>query len=203
MANKQQIQIIKENNERVIQGLRTKLKEFVYDETGGYVKPDKLYSIYYTLNKRKVYLTGTQNTYTSKVINKTVENDSFVRYNEIKKTTRQNYPKPTPVKPTDANYENGSIKRYFTQMGNDKNKPVFEISLNDYSKQNSLYKYTEINWIISGKKQEVERDNQVTINSLLREYPTITKTLTALQFWIPPKNSRDSVENKLKRLKKT
>ena len=66
-----------------------------------------------------------------------------------------------------------------------------------------LYKYTEINWIISGKKQEVERDNQVTINSLLREYPTITKTLTALQFWIPPKNSRDSVENKLKRLKKT
>ena len=203
MANKQQIQAIKENNERTIQGLRTGFREFIYDETGGYVKPDKLYSVYYTLTKKQVYLTGTEGTYNSKIINKVVENDLFARYSKIKTSTRQDYPGVTPAVPTDTDYKNGSITRYFTQIGNDKTKPVFEISIKDYNNKNSLYKYTEINWIISGKKQEVERDNQVTINSLLREYPTITKTLTALQFWIPPKNSRDSVENKLKRLKKT
>ena len=74
MANKQQIQAIKENNERTIQGLRTGFREFTYDETGGYVKPDKLYSVYYTLTKKQVYLTGTEGTYNSKIINKVVEN---------------------------------------------------------------------------------------------------------------------------------
>ena len=48
MANKQQIQNIKINIERTIQGLRTKSKEFIYEETGGFVKPNVLYSIYYT-----------------------------------------------------------------------------------------------------------------------------------------------------------
>ena len=203
MANKQQIQAIKENNERTLQGLRTGFREFIYDETGGYVKPDKLYSVYYTLTKKQVYLTGIQNTYNSKIINKVVENDLFARYSKIKTSTRQDYPGVTPAVPTDTDYKNGSITRYFTQIGNDKTKPVFEVSVKDYDKQNDLYKYTQINWRITGKKQEVERDNQLTINSLLKEYPTITKTLTPLQFWIPSKDSRDTIENKLKRLKKT
>ena len=203
MANKQQIQAIKENNERTIQGLRTGFREFTYDETGGYVKPDKLYSVYYTLTKKQVYLTGTEGTYNSKIINKVVENDLFARYSKIKTSTRQDYPGVTPAVPTDTDYKNGSITRYFTQIGNDKTKPVFEVSIKDYNNKNSLYKYTQINWRITGKKQEVERDNQLTINSLLKEYPTITKTLTTLQFWIQSKDSRDTIENKLKRLKKT
>ena len=117
MANKQQIQAIKENNERTIQGLRTGFREFTYDETGGYVKPDKLYSVYYTLTKKQVYLTGTEGTYNSKIINKVVENDLFARYSKIKTSTRQDYPGVTPAVPTDTDYKNGSITRYFTQIG--------------------------------------------------------------------------------------
>jgi len=203
MVDKQQIQTIKENNERTIQGLRTGFKEFTYEETGGYVKPDKLYSVYYTLTKKKVYITGTQDTYNSKTINKVKDDGLFASYSRLKTTIRQNYPHGGVAIPTGTDYQNGSITRYFTQIGNDKTKPVFEVSAEEYSNRNTLYKYTEINWRISGKKQEVERDNQATINSLVREYPTIRKILTPFQLWVPPKNSQDNIENKLNRLKKT
>ena len=43
MASKQQIQNIKTKIERTIQGLRTKLQEFSYEQTGGFVKPNTLY----------------------------------------------------------------------------------------------------------------------------------------------------------------
>ncbi len=42
MATKQQIQNIKTNIERTVQGLRTKLQEFTYEETKGFVKPNTL-----------------------------------------------------------------------------------------------------------------------------------------------------------------
>ena len=53
MTNKQKIQNIKTNVERTIQGLSTKPQEFIYEETGGFVRPELLYSVYYTLNKKK------------------------------------------------------------------------------------------------------------------------------------------------------
>jgi hypothetical protein len=53
MTNKQQVHSIKTNIERTIQGLRTKLQEFTYEQTGGFVIPNKLYSIYYTLGITK------------------------------------------------------------------------------------------------------------------------------------------------------
>ena len=63
MATKQEIQIIKTNNERNIQGLRTKPQEFIYELTRGFVKSNMLYSIYYTFDKDEIYLTGvTQST---------------------------------------------------------------------------------------------------------------------------------------------
>ena len=54
MSNKKQIRKIKTNIERTIQGLRTKPQEFIYEETGGFVRPELLYSVYYTLNKKEV-----------------------------------------------------------------------------------------------------------------------------------------------------
>ena len=65
MATKQEIQNIKTNIEKTIQGLQTNLKEFRY-ENGGFVKPNTLYSIYYTLTKQEIYLTGIQNSSNSR-----------------------------------------------------------------------------------------------------------------------------------------
>ena len=46
--NKRQIYNIKVSSTRVIEGLLTESKEFVFDSTGGPVKPNTRYSIYYT-----------------------------------------------------------------------------------------------------------------------------------------------------------
>ena len=54
MISKTQITSIKLNHERTLQGLRTELKQFYYADTIGIVKPNKLYSVYYTLNKKEV-----------------------------------------------------------------------------------------------------------------------------------------------------
>ena len=48
---------IQENSERTTQGLRTAKNQFRYFDNGGFVKPNTLYSIYYTFNKGLIYLT--------------------------------------------------------------------------------------------------------------------------------------------------
>ena len=203
MATKQQIRDIKKNIERTIQGLRTKSQEFTYEQTGGFVRPNKLYSIYYTLGKDEIYLTGIKDTSNSKIIKRVKNNTLFKEYKDLKTTDRENYPITTPTKPTESDYRIGEITRHFTQSGNDKSKPVFEISKEDFDNQNSLYNYTSFQWRISGKKEEVIRDNSVTIQDLQVDYPGINKVLFPLQLWKPPLNSSDDIEKKLSLLKKT
>ena len=203
MLNKKQIQKIKIDIERTIQGLQTKPQEFIYEQTGGFVKPNTVYSIYYTLGKDEIYLTGVSTTSTSKKINRVKNKTMYSNYSAIKTLGRQLYPKSTSTKPTDSDYRIGEITRYFTQSGNDKSKPVFEISEQDFNNQNSLYNYTSFQWRISGKKEEVIRDNSVTIQDLQVDYPGINKVLFPLQLWKPPLNSSDDIEKKLSLLKKT
>ena len=203
MATKQEIQNIKTNIERTIQGLQTKPQEFVYDKTGGFVKPYMLYSVYYTLNKDEVYLTGVTNTSNSKVIRKVSDKTLFGRYKDIKDLSRTPYPKLTPVKPSESDYRIGEITRYFTQIANDTSKPIFEISKEDFSTQNSLYKYTEFQWRISGTKEEVDRDNRLRIRGLEQDYPGISNVLFPLQHWKPSKDSVDDLQKKLSLLRKT
>ena len=58
MASRDSIENLKNSAERTIQGLKTKLGEFRYNQTKGLVKPDLVYSIYFTPDKREVYITG-------------------------------------------------------------------------------------------------------------------------------------------------
>lgn len=194
--------IDKNTIERSIQGLVSKSNEFVYRDNNGPVKPGVIYSIYYTLNKLEVYYTGVQESTYSREIIRVKNKTLFGKYSEIKSTQRVNYPKPQLASPTKADYRIGSIQRYFTQSANDSGKPVFEISKNDYSSQNSLFKYTQVRWVISGIKSEVERLNEVTLKSLEQQYKGIRKTIFPLQLWKPSQDSIDDLKNKLKRLKK-
>ena len=203
MATKQRIQNIKTNIERTVQGLRTKPQEFIYEETGGYVKPNTMYSVYYTLNKQEIYLTGVTDSSNSKVIKRILNNTLFSTYVDIANTERQDYPKQTPVNPSESDYRIGTITRYFTKKTNEVNAKVFEITEDDFNNQNNLYDYTSFEWIISGKKLEVNRDNSTTLREIQSEFPNITKTVFPLQLWIPPKNSPDDVQKKLSLLKKT
>ena len=201
MTNKQEIQNIKTNIERTIQGLVAKPKEFTYKETGGFVRNKMTYSIYYTLNKDEVYLTGTTDSTNSQIIEKVNDKTMFSEYKDLASLTRTPYPKTTPAKPTESDYEIGEITRYFTQVANDETKPIFEISAKDFGNQNSLYRYTEFQWRISGTKEEVTRDNQITIYDLELEYKDISKKLFPLQLWKPTRDSYEDVQKKLLLLK--
>tara|TARA_R110001599_G_scaffold2757_2_gene15011 strand:- start:373 stop:984 length:612 start_codon:yes stop_codon:yes gene_type:complete len=202
MSTKQQIQNIKTDIERTVQGLRTKPQEFTYKQTKGFVKPNTLYSIYYGLNKKENYLTGISDTSNSKIINRVKNNTLYSTYSDIKPLNRQSYPKTTPANPSESDYRIGTITRYFTKKTNEVNAKVFEITEDDFNNQNNLYDYTSFQWRISGKKDEVNRDNSATLRNVQSEFPNITKTVFPLQLWIPPKNSPDDVQNKLNRLKK-
>ena len=138
MIDKKQIQNIKTNIERTIQGLVAKPKEFTYKETGGFVRNKMTYSIYYTLNKDEVYLTGTTDSTNSQIIEKVNDKTMFSEYKDLASLTRTPYPKTTPAKPTDNDYEIGQIRRYFTQLANDETKPIFELSQEDFSNPNSF-----------------------------------------------------------------
>ena len=201
MIDKKQIQNIKTHIERTIQGLVAKPKEFTYKETGGFVRNKMTYSIYYTLNKDEVYLTGTTDSTNSQIIEKVNDKTMFRRYKDLTSLTRTPYPKTTPAKPTESDYEIGEITRYFTQVANDETKPIFEISAKDFGNQNSLYRYTEFQWRISGTKEEVTRDNQITIYDLELEYKDISKKLFPLQLWKPTRDSYEDVQKKLLLLK--
>ena len=200
-TDKKHIQNIKTNIERTIQGLTTVQREFTYRESGGFVRNNMTYSIYYTLSKDEVYLTGISDTTNSQIIEKVNDKTMFGRYKDLKSLLRTPYPKTTPSKPSDSDYRIGEIRRYFTQVANDKSKPIFEISAKDFGNQNSLYRYTDFQWRISGTKREVTRDNQRTINVLEREYNGISKKLSALQLWKPIKDTAEDVQKKLLLLK--
>jgi len=201
VSDKKQIQNIKTNIERTIQGLITTPKEFTYKENGGFVRNKMTYSIYYTLNKDEVYLTGTTDSSNSQIIEKVNDKTMFSRYKELATLIRTPYPKTTPSKPSDSDYRIGEITRYFTQVANDKSKPIFEISSQDSNNQNSLYRYTDFQWRISGTREEVTRDNQRTINDLELEYNGISKKLFPLQLWKPTKDTFEDVQKKLLFLK--
>jgi len=201
MANKQQIQNIKTNIERTIQGLRTKPQEFIYDKTKGFVRPDMVYSVYYTFNKKEMYLTGITDTSNSKIIKRVNNKTMFSKYVDLKVSIRQKYPEIISANPSESDYRIGSIKRYFTQKGNNKNSDIFEISKRDFGSKNNLYKYTSFRWRISGKREEVIRDNGRTIRIQEIDYPGISKILSPLQLWKPPKNSTESLQKKLLLLK--
>ena len=201
MIDKKQIQNIKTNIERTIQGLVAKPKEFTYKESGGFVRNKMTYSIYYTLTKDEVYLTGTTDSTNSQIIEKVNDKTMFSEYKDLASLTRTPYPKTTPAKPTESDYEIGEITRYFTQVANDKTKPIFEISAKDFGNQNSLYRYTEFQWRISGTKEEVAKDNQITIYDLELEYKDISKKLFPLQLWKPIRDSYEDVQKKLLLLK--
>lgn len=75
-------------------------------------------------------------------------------------------PKPAPTLPTKQDYKTGQMVRYFVRKGNE---PIFiEIQKSEYQKfiegnpkvQFQLYTPFKLDWIIKGKKDEVEKLNK-------------------------------------------
>jgi len=65
--------------------------------------------------------------------------------------------------PSDVDYNNGFIRRYFIQRGNDTSSPIFEVSSVEYTKilYKPMYIGVSIKWRISGPISEMEIDSVV------------------------------------------
>ena len=80
---------------------------------------------------------------------------------------------------------------------------MYEISESDFNKNLTLYNKTSFNWVISGIKEDVRRQNTITIRNEERNYKGINKILFPLQYWRPSKDTPVTLEKKLSLLKKT
>ena len=180
----------------------TQLGEFKYTH-GGSVQPGLGYHIHYTNDKEEVFMTDDTHNSSSKIIEKVNGNQSlFSTYSELNSQVKEDYPsKHTPL-PSESDYRIGTFKRYFAQKLNNVNGEIFEIKEED-NDINILFRYIVLDWRISGKKSEVIRDNQVTIDSISRTRGNeqFRKILFPLQLWNPPKNSIDDIQEKLSRRK--
>ena len=66
-------------------------------------------------------------------------------------------PKTVIPIPTEFDYDNGFIRRYFIQKTNDSNGFVFEVSEEVYNelRDNPFWKVTDLKWRITGPKQTI------------------------------------------------
>ena len=71
------------------------------------------------------------------------------------------FPKTIVPSPTDIDYENGFINRYFTQRVNDSNSFVFEMNLEEYNLllENPYWIFAEMRWRITGPTSPVYSNN--------------------------------------------
>ena len=191
---------LKNNSERTIQGLVTLPNEFIYKDMGGKVKPNIVYSIYYSLNKNEVYLTGLKSDLKSREIQKINRSEftSFKNYKLLKNPIRLTYPQHFKITPTDSDYRIGNIRRSFTRLTNDINAEVFEVSEKDSGNGNPLYLNINFDWTISGLKEDVIRKNEKVMKEQEKILPGISKLLTPLEYWKPKKGSKDDTVKKLK-----
>lgn len=188
--------------------------EFRYTH-GGMVRPGLEYHIHYTKSKREVYMTGGVHTASSKIIEKIrserdrrFEKNQFKKtvygsYSDIKTLNRETYPSKISIFPSDSDYRIGTITRYFAQKANNTEDDLFEISEEDSQNTNPLFRYISFEWRISGTRQEVFRDNQRTIDSLIQGIGnrTLENKLRPLRLWKAEEGSEEDIENKLDLLK--
>ena len=191
------------NLERTTQGLLTKKLDFIYADNDSFVPENKTYSVYYLTDKSKLYFTNLLTSNYVRQLIRVKDFDLYEQYTNIKSSNREIYPLNYKVELKDDDYSTGLIQRYFIQKGNDINAKVFEISEEDYNKKLTLYNKTSFKWVISGIKEDVRRQNTITIRNAERNYKGINKILIPLQYWRPSKDTPVTLEKKLSLLKKT
>ena len=192
---------VKLNLERTTQGLLTNKSEFIYADNESPVPANKNYSVYYLTDKRELYFTGLLTSNYVRQLTRIKGFDLYEQYINIKSIDREVYPPKTTPNITDKDYTKRFINRYFIQKANDKNALVYEISESDFNKNLTLYNKTSFSWVILGIKEDVIRQNTITIRNKERNFKGINKILFPLQYWRPSKDVPVTLEKKLSLLK--
>lgn len=100
-------------------------------------------------------------------------------------------PKTFLPTPSDSDYSDGFINRYFIQKANDKISPVFEINKSTYNDflSNPLWSKVQLKWKIKGDLEPVFNEKGVLIdigvrNSNLNEIAKNQKTIPPLKSYL-------------------
>jgi hypothetical protein len=104
----------------------------------------------------------------------------------------KNLPSVTPArpisyfpKPTDGDYYNGYIERYFIQKANDTESTIYEVDYIGFSKfiDNPFYTHVNLNWRIIGTDEQIKDSNFKAIRLLAPRIPKLQLYLpNLLQF---------------------
>jgi hypothetical protein len=97
------------------------------------------------------------------------------------------FAKEENVKPSDSDYSNGFMIRYFVKHVNDEKSPVIEVSKKQYNilKKNPLYKTVDILWKITGDFNYVIKTNKNVVEVSNKEFIGIKRKLVhnLIQFY--------------------
>jgi len=120
---------------------------------------------------------------------------SIERYNQLNRPSLQgkineiNTHIPTPSK---NHYDLGYIRRYFVQLVNDKNSPIYEVNERVYIKHESKSFYTRasLKWRIAGNLEETYDIEGNLINKSVKESNRIaiklaSKNIPNLKLYLP------------------
>ena len=183
--------------EREVGGFVTTKREFVYKDRS-FVKSGQDYHIHYTSDNEEYFMSGVSHNKMSRLIfpiNRKKTNHRY--YNGLNKQS-QLYISSETTTPTEEDYGNGSFTRYFAQKANEKDSPVFEVFVDDYT-SSTLYEYVSLTWYISGDRNEVYRANSLEVFRAQKILPNINKILTPFQYYRFSENlsNLDKIRNKL------
>ena len=183
--------------ERSVEGLMTKKREFIYGD-GILVKSGIPYHIHYTKDNDEYFMTGETHGSVSRLIFPLKRYKTTFGYYNVLNKQSQLYISSQATTPTDDDYDNGSFTRYFAQKANEKDSPVFEVSVDDYQ-SSSLYEYVTLTWHISGDRTEVYRANSLEVFKAQKKLPNVNRVLTPFQYYRFSENlsNLDNIRNRL------
>jgi hypothetical protein len=110
-------------------------------------------------------------------------------FSYTKLASQKNLPNVTPArpisyfpKPTDGDYYNRYIERYFIQKANDINAPIFEIEAINASNANfnDYYSMVSIQWRLVGTPQEIMESNSNSVRAATITIPNLSHYLSNL-----------------------
>ena len=175
------ISAIHENTDRVEKNKVAKEKEF-YSKRGKYISKGSLYHVHYTKDLEVHYMTGGEhNERTQLIFRKSIFDSDFDYYNTLNKQEVVQL-KSTSKPPTEDDYKNGTMTRYFAKKANDTSSPVFEVSEDDFE-SSPMYNFVSLRWYIRGNKIRVTKSNQREIKVASIKIPNIDKLLPILQYY--------------------
>lgn len=172
---------IHKKTERKVENQIAQKNEF-YGNDGKLIKEGKPYHIHYTKDLNEYYMTGAKHSVTSKLINRVdLTKSDFGYYNNLNKQS------PLIIKsaitiPTEEDYNNGFVTRYFAKKANETSSPAFEVSAEDFG-SSPLYNFTSLKWYIRGNKSLVLKTNRRLVYIASFKIPNLSKLLPDFQYF--------------------